>query len=304
MKQKVFIFCALFLVITLLMGGGKAAAFNAITAQEAYDMVISGEATIIDVRTAEEFAFVGSAALEAGGNPIAYLIPWLLFEGIDDNGQRKYKNNPDFDALIEQTFDKDKEQVLIMMCASGIRSTYAAERLEMLGYPNVYEIDDALKEMTEYPGGHGGFQGSLYNDMYNGYKGYPDRLSLGMKTVDSDNEDISVSWLDTGLPITFKIDPARIPKLKKQSVPIETASSPNYQGSVNSTSWNYSSYSNQSPYSGFGFQSERVASFVPQQTWMTQNLFSYPLIQSNSLPILFKDSAILFSKPTEVMHSP
>jgi rhodanese-related sulfurtransferase len=223
MEKKLFKCIALIMfTAVLVICVGSAAAFEQITAKEAYDMVNSGQATIIDVRTLEEAVWVGSPALVPGGNPIAYLIPWEFWTGVDANGNSTYEPNPDFNALIEQTFP-DNGQALITMCRSGHRSTKAAERLEDLGYTNVYEIDNFLKEISSYPGGNGGFQGSNYSNNYNGYRGYPDRLpvnsspwktTLETKTYRINNPDDSVSWMDTGLPITQKIDPEMIPTIE------------------------------------------------------------------------------------------
>ncbi|MEW6379189.1 MAG: rhodanese-like domain-containing protein [bacterium] len=219
-------------------------AFTLITAQEAYTMLSTGEADLLDVRTLEEYTFVGSPALEAGGEPPGYLIPWKLFGGLDDNGQVIYKDNPDFDALVEQTFGSNKDRALIVMCAVGIRSTAAARRLEQRGFTRVYEIDNKLRELTANPGGHGGFQGANYlgeSGAYNGYRGYPGRLPAGpgpasiKVAIASDlieHENDSVSWMDTGLPVTQKIDPKKIPKLKKTEPGHESSAS----GSGNASS--------------------------------------------------------------------
>jgi hypothetical protein len=109
------------------------------------------------------------------------------------------------------------------MCACGIRSSFAAQRLEALGFTNVYEIDNKLKETNNFPGGiGGGFQGTSYNGLYDGYKGYPYRdesgssdISLETVTDNIDNENDLVSWMDTGLPITHKNDPDKILKIEK-----------------------------------------------------------------------------------------
>lgn len=207
---------------------GVVEAFDQITAQEAYNMVSSDEATLLDVRTLEEYTFVGSPALDADGEPIAYLISWKLFGGIDDNGQIIYKDNPEFDALIEQAFGSGKDRPLIVMCGFGGRSSGAANRLEQMGFTSVYEVDNILKELASPPGGCGGFQGANYqaetNGYYLGYRGYPGRLPSGSVpssikvatiTAQIENENDSVSWMDTGLPITQKVDPKKIPKLEK-----------------------------------------------------------------------------------------
>jgi len=233
MKRIDFFFLILsFILLGIILSLGRIEAYDLITAQEAYDMISSGQALMIDVRTLEEYLFVGSPALEAGGDPIAYLISWKVFKGMNEDGTKNLIDNPDFDALVEQTFGDDKDQPLILMCACGIRSTFAAERLQSLGYSEVYEIDNHLKESASYPGGIGGFEGAGYNNAYDGYTGYPGRLdggSLGITletvSLDIDNENDSVSWMDTGLPVTKKGDPDKMPKLEKTESQSEKKSS-------------------------------------------------------------------------------
>ena len=221
MKKKLF---ALLVILVLVVGVGSAAAVEQITAQEAYDMVNSGQATLIDLRTLEECYWVGSPALVPGGDPIAVVIPWQIIT-IDNSGTVNKEDNFDFDTLVLQEFGEDNDQALIVMCRSGKRSTGAAEELEGLGFTNLYEIDNYLKEGEEEGsvGGRGGFQGTSYNNTYDGYRGHPERLpennslwkiNVEIYTEDINNTEDSVSWMDTGLPITQKIDPYLIPTLE------------------------------------------------------------------------------------------
>jgi rhodanese-related sulfurtransferase len=297
MEKKVLISLVL-LVLTALffLSMGNVAAFDLITAQEAYDMVANSQATLIDVRTLEEYVFVGSPALEPEGDPIAYLIPWEHLEGIDESGNKEYRINTDFDALIEQTFGEVKNQGLIIICRSGNRSTYAADRMEELGFLNIFEVDNKLREMTSYPGGRGGFQGSSYNSSYDGYRGYPGRLpsepaSFNIKvetiTDNIDSEDDSVSWMDTGLPMTQKTDPDKIPKIKREestnivkknrSVLQAISSLMNYQGFnyqgilnyIRQPSYSFSFY--QSPLSGFTFSYGQQFLSLQPHSWYQPN---------------------------------
>ena len=220
MKKKLSSLLVAFTVV-LVIGVGSTTAFENVTAQEAYDMVNSGQATLIDVRTLEEVVWVGSPALVPGGDPIAYLIPWKFWTGVDQKGKSTYEPNENFNALVKQEFSED--QVLITMCLMGKRGTAAAQRLETLGFTNVYELDNALKEEENGYGGCGGFQGTNYSNTYDGYRGHPERLpennSPWKITVESVTEDInnaedSVSWKDTGLPITQAVKPDLIPTLE------------------------------------------------------------------------------------------
>lgn len=229
MKKKLSSLLVVFTVV-LAIGVGSAAAFEQITAQEAYDMVLDDEAILIDVRTLEECYWVGMPAkYDVTGKlvPIAVIIPFNLME-IDNAGSVTGKpvdpeipTNLDFQDLVEQEFDKG--QALITMCRSGGRSTYAARLLEELEFTNVYELDNALKEAANGVGGRGGFQGTSYVTDFDGYRGYPERLpqnnSSWKITVETVTEEInnaedSVSWVDTGLPITQKVDPSLIPTLE------------------------------------------------------------------------------------------
>lgn len=137
MKKKLSSLLVAFTVV-LVIGVGSATAFENVTAQEAYDMVNSGQATLIDVRTLEEVVWVGSPALVPGGDPIAYLIPWKFWTGVNGIGKSTYEMNVDFDALVKGKFGDDKCQALITMCLKGKRGTAAAEHLESFGFTNVY----------------------------------------------------------------------------------------------------------------------------------------------------------------------
>lgn len=196
MKLKIFTVLAIAVFMVSVMAMGSAEAATQITAQEAYDMVKDGEATLIDVRTLEEYYWVGNPA-DADGNPIAYNIPYKLWTSrIDCETGKPILRTVErlFGVFIRRTFP-DKDTPLILMCRSGKRADEAAEYLETtLGYNNIYEIDRS--DIT----GLGGFQGSGYSDAYNGYRGYPGRNPT----------DPSVSWMDTGLPITQKLDCSKI----------------------------------------------------------------------------------------------
>ena len=205
MKLKIFTVLAIAVFMVSVMAIGSAEAVTQITAQQAYDWVVDGtpptvglptEAILIDVRTLEEYYWVGNPA-DAEGNPIAYNIPYKLWTSrIDCEAKKPILRTVKrlFGVFIRRTFP-DKDTRLILMCRSGKRADEAAEYLETtLGYNYIYEIDRSDKT------GRGGFQGSGYSDAYNGYRGYPGRNPT----------DPSVSWMDTGLPITQKLDCSKI----------------------------------------------------------------------------------------------
>ncbi|MGD9366505.1 MAG: rhodanese-like domain-containing protein [Desulfobacteraceae bacterium] len=215
MKSKILVYT---IAAILILGTGIAFAYENITAKEAYDMVNNGEAILIDVRTLEECLWVGMPDVANGW---LYVIPWLT-KTISADGTVVTQLNPDFEALVLQEFGGNFNQVLITMCRSGGRSTSAANLLEGIGFTNVYEIDNALKEAENGTGGRGGFQGTSYGSDYDGYRGYPARLpnnqnpnevTVQTRTDRIRNPESSVSWMDTGLPITQDLSKAVIPVL-------------------------------------------------------------------------------------------
>ena len=214
MKLKTFTVLAIAVFMVSVMAIGNAEAFTQITAQKAYEMVtndvnvvttdLSGpklkevKPVLIDIRTRAECSWVGIPA-DANGNPIAYNIPYKLWtHRIDRETGKPILTTVKhlFGFLIRHTFP-NKNTRLVLMCRSGKRTDEAAEYLETtLGYNNIYEIDRSDKT------GHGGFQGSSKSSPSDvvGYRGWPGRCDP--------NE--SVSWMDTGLPITQELDCSKI----------------------------------------------------------------------------------------------
>ena len=102
-------------------------AYHKITAEEAKQMMDEGNATVVEVRTAEEYA--------AGHIPGSILIP---VESIADT---KPVELPDTEA------------VLLVHCRTGIRSKRASDQLVELGYKHVYDfggiVDWPYETVTE-----------------------------------------------------------------------------------------------------------------------------------------------------------
>ncbi len=200
-------------------------AFEVITAAKAYDMLQKGQAFLIDVRTLEECYWVGSPALEPNGMPVGYNIPWKLWPSSqltasDDFYKPDMVLAKELFAAIFDYLNPDKSTPIITMCRSGGRSSDAAIYLESIGFSEVYEIDNYLEEAEDVAagnsslGGRGGFQGSSSNSAldYSGYRGWPGRVDY-LDQYPNHNPDWeptdssqSVSWMDTGLPMTQKLD--------------------------------------------------------------------------------------------------
>jgi len=118
-----------------------------IEALEALKIVANDpESMIIDVRTFEEFNFVGFIDLSKieDGKKKLLMLPWRLYPKMD--------YNPDFQIFLEEFLNKNfsnpKEVKIIFICKSGGRSNEAAAYFLDLGYKNCYNIV-------------GGFEGEL-----------------------------------------------------------------------------------------------------------------------------------------------
>lgn len=188
-----------------------------VTAAKANNMVANDGAILIDCRTLEEYYWVGNPA-DADGEPIAYNIPYKLWTSrIDCETDKPILRTVEhfFGFFIRRTFP-DKDTPLILMCRSGKRSSDALTYLYLKGYKKVYEIDNYRKEEDADGGGRGGFQGSSSDrtDSYIGYRGWPNRNGDISIIQNPDWEPTlvsqSVSWMDTGLPITQKLDCSKI----------------------------------------------------------------------------------------------
>lgn len=89
-------------------------AYHKISGEEAKQMMEEGGVTVVDVRTAEEYA--------AGYIPAAVNLP------VENIGEEPPELLPDKDA------------VLLVYCRSGRRSKAAADQLVELGYTKVYDF--------------------------------------------------------------------------------------------------------------------------------------------------------------------
>jgi rhodanese-related sulfurtransferase len=127
-------------------------------------------------------------------SPIALSIPYRLW----DESQAQLVPNAAFPDAIDDLADRGVD-ILIVFCRSGARST---ECIVDLGpaiisrFAGVYEIDDPSGIIV----GVGGFEGSAYAQGYNGYRGFPGRLT-------EVQDEPSVSWKDSGLPIRTGVRP-------------------------------------------------------------------------------------------------
>jgi rhodanese-related sulfurtransferase len=93
---------------------------------------------LIDVRTPEEYLFVGHA-------PMAWKIPVAAQSYEWDAGKEQFpmKLLPDFVSRVKSVAKAD--DTLLVMCRSGGRSAIAVNQLAQAGFKNVYNITDGVE---------------------------------------------------------------------------------------------------------------------------------------------------------------
>jgi rhodanese-related sulfurtransferase len=129
---------------------------------------------ILDVRTPEEYIFIGHAEM-------AWNVP-LFFQTHEWDASRQHfamKPNPGFVTKVKE-FAKPSDTLLVM-CRSGGRSAMAVDRLAEAGFSNVYNIVD-------------GMEGDLVKDPGSVYHGK--RMKNG--------------WKNSGMPWTYDVNPERV----------------------------------------------------------------------------------------------
>ena len=100
---------------------------GAVTPAEAYQLVQSGGAKLIDVRTNAERDWVGRVAIPDARHGA---VQWSTYPG--------GVPNPDFVRQLEAVADKD--EVLLFLCRSGVRSRHAAALATQAGYAHAFDI--------------------------------------------------------------------------------------------------------------------------------------------------------------------
>ena len=101
---------------------------GAVTPQEAFALVQSDpRVKLVDVRTNAERDWIGRPAIP---EPQHGAVQWTLYPG--------GAPNPDFATQLQQV--ADKEDVVLFLCRSGVRSRHAARVATELGFQDAYDI--------------------------------------------------------------------------------------------------------------------------------------------------------------------
>jgi rhodanese-related sulfurtransferase len=119
-----------------------------VTAQEAYEMwkASPDEVHIVDVRTPEEYIFVGHADM-------AHNIPLLFirYQWDAEKDEPVVRPNPEFVSAVKESFSPT--DTLLMICRSGGRSALAVNALAQAGFTSVYNVIDGTEgDKVEEPG--------------------------------------------------------------------------------------------------------------------------------------------------------
>ena len=150
-----------------------------VTAAEAWDKLQKDDtAILVDVRDPVEIKFTGSAT------PTRIHVPWMLADAAgwsDKKSSWAMVKNPDFSAQLTAKLAQvgaTPDTTIIIMCRSGSsRSAPAVNLLAKQGYTQVWTVVD-------------GFEGST------------------LKEGDSKGVRALNGWRNSGLPWSYKIDPA------------------------------------------------------------------------------------------------
>jgi len=153
-----------------------------VNSKEAYDKWLAApeEIKILDVRTFEEYLFIGHA-------PMAWNIPLAFQTQKWDADKGRFAMQPNSDFVSEVKKIANPEDTLLVMCRSGGRSAMAVDMLAEAGFTNVYTITD-------------GVEGDTVKD--------PDSVFQGQR--------LRNGWKNSGLPLTYEMNPKLLPTIIQQ----------------------------------------------------------------------------------------
>jgi len=147
-----------------------------VTAKEAYEKwkTAPDQVQIIDVRTPEEYAFIGHPE-------VVWNIPFafVTYQRKDGKTEHGVKMNDVFVAEVQKI--AEPTDILLLMCRSGDRSAKAVNQLAEAGFTNAYTITD-------------GMEGDKVDD--------PGSIFHGKRMQNG--------WKNSGLPWIYSIDTDRI----------------------------------------------------------------------------------------------
>lgn len=144
-----------------------------LTAREAYEkwQADPQQITVLDVRTTEEYIFVGHAPMARNVPLMSQTYTWNA-----DKERFEMRPNPNFVAQVMEF--AGPSDIILVMCRSGGRSALGVNLLAEAGYSKVYQIVD-------------GMEGDSIEDPENVFQG----------------KHLKNGWKNSGNPWTYEIDP-------------------------------------------------------------------------------------------------
>jgi len=114
-----------------------------VTAAQAYEMwkAAPDKVKVIDVRTPEEYAFVGHPEM-------AWNIPLAFVRYTRKEGKAEYHMTRNQDFVTEVKAIAGPADILLVTCRSGHRSAKAVDALAAAGFTNAYNIFDGVEGDT------------------------------------------------------------------------------------------------------------------------------------------------------------
>jgi len=112
-------------------------------AQEAYNLKFYNPYTVLflDVRNQAELHYTGIPTLVDANIPYKFDTTKWISKGNGDFGTFKMRPNPNFVADVENVLKAkkmNKENPIIIMCATGARAPFAVKKLYKAGFKKVY----------------------------------------------------------------------------------------------------------------------------------------------------------------------
>ncbi len=153
-----------------------------VTARQAYEQWQGApeRVKVLDVRTPEEYLFVGHAAM-ARNLPLAF----VKYQWNAEKNEPVMEPNAEFVSGAKRQLAAD--DTILVMCRSGGRSAMAVNALAAAGFTNVYNIID-------------GMEGDKVND--------PGSIQHGKR--------VKNGWKNSGSPWTYDVNPELIWRSERQ----------------------------------------------------------------------------------------
>ena len=122
---------------------------DSVSPHEAWSLVSTGQALLVDVRTPEELKFVGHV-------PGSLNVPWATGTGLT--------RNPRFVRELEAKV-RDKSQRVLLLCRSGKRSALALDVARKGGFTRISNIREGFEGELDEKQHRGRSDGWRFHDL-------------------------------------------------------------------------------------------------------------------------------------------